>query len=103
MTMTKKELKDVKVNYSKRSELNYWNSFGINKVSNAIPIIQKLGFTDFINVADKSIEIDTKKLDTLADKIKSLQGNEKRVLSNAVRVLKNIFSVSVTVSNTFKI
>jgi len=103
MGMIKKELKDVEVNYSKRTELNYWQSFGINKVGNAIPIISKLGITDFINVADKSIEIDTKKLDTLSGKIKSLQGNDRRILSNAVKVLKNIFSVSVAINKTFKI
>lgn len=101
--MVKKELKNVAVNYSKRSEIDYWQNFGINKVSNAIPIISKLGITDFINVTEKNIEIDTKKLDTLQGKIKSLQGQEKRVLSNAVKVLKNIFSVSVAVNNTFKI
>ena len=101
--MTKKELKDVKVNYSKKTEKNYWDSFGINKVGNAIPIIKKLGITELCNVADNIIEVDTKKLELLQDKIKTLQGSEKRILSNAVKVLKNIFSVAVVTNKTFKI
>lgn len=101
-----KLLKSVEVEYSKKKELEYFNKDVKRHLTNALPILKKLGIANFIEVADNKLSVDEQGFAKLEVEAKSLKGNERILVKHLITSIRNIFASGVDkniIASNFKV
>lgn len=90
----KKEIKDVKVSYSKKSEVNYFSSDFKRHLTNALPVIEKSQIKDILTIDNNIIDVNIKNFEKLTSYKDTLVSKEKTLLSHFVTATRNILGLN---------